>query len=77
MAQCYGCQYYRSSEGKCGYKGYSSYPDKQCDAGEYVAYSGECCGNCRYFSPERRSCAQNGSSKHPYERCDTYRYSRA
>lgn len=77
MPKCYECRYYRMSERKCGYKGYSSFPDKNCDAGEFQRGGDECCGNCAYFSVEARRCAQNGSSKYPYERCDIYRHRRA
>lgn len=77
MPKCCGCKYYRFGDRKCGYKGYASYPDKECDAGEYQSGFDECCGNCRYFSPEARRCVQNGSQKSPYERCDIYRHSRA
>ncbi len=76
MPKCYECQYYRVKDAKCGYKGYSAYPDKNCDAGEFQQRSGECCGSCSYYSVENRRCMNSGSSKYPYERCDVYHYSR-
>lgn len=75
MPKCCACRYYRISDRKCGYKGYPSYPDKECDAGEFQS-GGACCGSCTYYSTESRRCLHSGSSKYPYDTCDTYRYSR-
>lgn len=77
MSKCYSCKYYRIRESKCGYDGYSAYPEKECSTYKYEYDSGDCCGNCVYFSPEARRCIQNGSTKYYHERCDTYKHSRA
>ena len=77
MGKCYSCKYFRPSERKCGYKGYSSYPDMECDAAEYDSSYGDVCGNCKYYSVEGKRCQHNGNYRQPYDRCDTYRHSRA
>ena len=77
MPKCYSCCYFRPTDRKCGYKGYPSYPDKECDAGEYQRGFDDCCGNCIYYDPDYHTCRQNGNSKYPYDRCDIYRHKKA
>lgn len=76
MGKCYSCRYFRLADRKCGYSGYTVYPDKDCSSGEFQGDSVQCCGNCRYYRVDSRCCAQNGSSKYPYDRCGIGEYSR-
>lgn len=78
MGKCYECKYYRITERKCGYKGYSTYPDKECSAAEFQRGDGSNhCGTCKYYRVESKLCTQSGQSKYPYDSCGTYKYSRA
>lgn len=77
MAKCYQCKYYRASERKCGYKGYSAYPESDCLANEFDSSSRECCGNCKYYNVGAHTCTQRGYSCHPYDTCGCASYKRA
>ncbi len=77
MSYCYDCTYFRPSEGKCGYKGYSRSASSECGIGEHKTSGGNCCGNCRYFRVEARACMKTGSSHEPWDSCGIYEHSRA
>lgn len=77
MGKCYECRYFRPSEGKCGYKGYSCYADSVCLANEFDSSYKKCCGNCRYYNVPNKSCTRNGRSMYPYEECSCASHSNA
>ncbi len=77
MAKCYSCRYFRPTERKCGYKGYSCYPDADCLANEYDGSQRDVCGNCKYYNVSSRQCTQRGYSRYPYDTCGCASHKRA
>lgn len=77
MSQCYNCRYFRSSEGKCGYNGYSRSSSSECTIAEHRPYGDRVCGNCKSFRPEEKRCIETGNRKDPWESCGIYKHQQA
>ena len=77
MAQCYNCKYFRSTENKCGYSGYSRTANSDCGIAELRPYGERCCGNCKYYRPEEKRCLDSGLRHDPWDSCTTYNHKQA
>ncbi len=72
MANCYSCRYFRPSERKCGYSGYSRTASDECGIAEHRSDSQRCCGNCKYYRPEDKRCMKYSERNDPWHECGHY-----
>lgn len=77
MSKCYNCRYFRISEKKCGYSGYSRSENDDCVNAEYKYYGDKCCGNCKYYRVNDKICSKTGNKHDQWESCGIYGHSPA